>query len=73
MKTWKKSINLLRKPKEKIIKQVAQTTQTIQDLKTAIEAIKKTQTVIIPELENLGKRTESSGWREGSPMITPAL
>ena len=34
-----------------------QTFQTVQDLKTEVETIKKTQTERILEMENLGKRT----------------
>ena len=51
-KKWNKFINLLKKSKEKAI---IQATQIVQDLKTEIEAIKKTQAEGILKMENLSK------------------
>ena len=52
-KKWKKSINFLQKAKKN--KQVM---ETVQDLKIEIEAIKKTQTDGILEIENFGLNEE---------------
>ena len=41
------------------IKQVKEMNETVQDLKVEIEAIKKTQTVGILEIKNLGKKTRT--------------
>ena len=43
--------------KENTTKQIKEMNKTVQDLKMKIEAIKKTQTKEILEMENLGKRT----------------
>ena len=45
---------------QKPIKQVKQTVWTVQNLKSEIEAIKKTQTKGMLEIENLSKRTETT-------------
>ena len=45
------------KIQESTIKQVKDMNKTVQVLKREIEAIKKTQTEAILEMENLGKRT----------------
>ena len=47
----------LKETEENTIKQVKEINKTVQDLKMEIEAIKKTQTEGILEMENLGKRT----------------
>ena len=52
-----KSVNETMGNQEKTIKQVM---KTIQDLKTEMEAMKKTQTECQLAMENLGKRTETS-------------
>ena len=46
---------LKRKQKKKAKKTIKQEKQTVEDLKTKIEAINKTQTEGILEMENLGK------------------
>ena len=50
-KNWKKSTNPLKKTKKKQLK------ETIQDLKTEIEATKKTQTEENLEIKNLDKQS----------------
>ena len=50
-----KSVNDTLGNQEKTIKQV---TETVQELKTGIEAMKKTQTEGRLDMENLGKQTE---------------
>ena len=52
-----KSVNDTLGNKEKTIKQV---TETVQELKTEMEAMKKTQTEGSLDMENLGKRTETT-------------
>ena len=47
----------LKEIQEILTKQVKEMNKTVQDLKMEIEAIKKTQTEEILEMENLGKRT----------------
>ena len=47
----------LKEIQENTIKQVNKINKTVQDLKMEIEAIKKTQTEGILEIENLEKRT----------------
>jgi predicted nucleic acid-binding Zn-ribbon protein len=47
----------LKEIQEHKIKQVKRMNKTIQDLKMEIEAIKKTQTKEILEIENLGRKT----------------
>ena len=47
----------LKEIQENTIKQVKEMNKTVQDLKMEIEAIKKTQTEEILEMENLGKIT----------------
>ena len=53
-----KSMNDILGNQEKTIKQVM---ETVQDLKTEMEAMKKTQTEGWLDMENLGKQTETSG------------
>ena len=52
-----KSVNEILGNKEKTIKQVI---ETVQDLKTEMESMKKSQTEGWLAMENLGKRTETS-------------
>ena len=56
-KKWKEINKSFKETQEKAIKQVKQAIQTVQDMKIEIEAIKKTQTKGILEMENLGKGT----------------
>ena len=53
-----KSVNDTLGNQEKTIKQVM---ETVQELKTEMEAMEKTQTEGRLDMENLGKRTETSG------------
>ena len=52
-----KSINETLGNQEKTIKQLM---ETVQELKTEMEAMKKTQTKGRPDMENRGKQTETS-------------
>ena len=53
-----KSVNDTLGNQEKTIKQVM---ETVQELKTEMETMKKTQNEGRLDMENLGKRTETSG------------
>ena len=52
-----KSLKETRGNQEKTIKQVM---ETVQEMKTEMEAMKKTQTEGWLDMENLGKRTETT-------------
>jgi hypothetical protein len=53
-------MNKYKEIQENTIKQGKEMDKTVQDLKTEIEAIKRTQTEVIMVMENLGKRTETT-------------
>ena len=55
MEEINKIFNEDKENKQKAIQQEKQTVLTVQDLKTEIEIIKKTQTEGILEMKNLGK------------------
>ena len=57
LKEVSKSVNDTLRNQEKTIKQVK---ETVQKLKTEMEAMKKTQTENQLDMENLGKRTETT-------------
>lgn len=58
IETFKEEMNKsLKEIQENTIKLVKEMNKTVQDLKREIEAIMKTQTKGILEMENLGKRT----------------
>jgi predicted nucleic acid-binding Zn-ribbon protein len=54
-----KEANKYKERQENPTKQVKDMNKTVQDFKREIEAIKKTQTEEILEMENLGKRTRT--------------
>ena len=57
IEAFKEEMNkFLKEIQENTIKQVNKINKTVQDLKMEIEAIKKTQTEAILEMENLVKR-----------------
>jgi hypothetical protein len=58
IEAFKEEINKsLKNIQENTIKHMKEMNKTVQDLKVEIEAIKKTQTEEILEMENLGTRT----------------
>ena len=59
----KEETNKYKKLEENTIKQVKKMNKVVQDLKMEIEAIKKTQSEGILEMENLGMRRGNTGVR----------